>query len=328
MSKAVLFHETGGPEVLRVEDVELPEPGPGELRIRVEAFGLNRAEGMLRSGTYVYRCALPARLGYEAAGVVEAVGPSVAGFAVGDPVSTVSGFAMGRYGVYGTHANVPAAAVLHRAPDVDAVTGAAAWVAHTTAYGALVEGGGMRPGDHVVIAAATGSVGLAAIQQANRLGAIPIATTRTKAKRAALEEEGAAHVIVTDEEDLAEEVAAITGGRGAELVLDPVGGPFTPRAALAVAPGGTLIVYGAQSGEPTPLPPNWPLTVTTYTNDRFLADPGRFRRARHFIDAGLRDGAFLPRVDRVYEGLEHTVEAHRRMESNAHVGKLVVRVSS
>lgn len=329
VEQAVLFDETGGPEVLRVAEVELPPPGPGELRVRVEAFGLNRAEAMLRAGCYVHPSDLPgARLGYEAAGVVEALGAGVTGFAVGDRVATVSGFRMDRHGVYGTAANVPAGSVVHRPDDQDAVTGAAVWLAHTTAYGALVERGGMRPGDHVLVVAAAGSVGVAAVQQANRLGAIPIATTRTSAKRDALLKAGAAHVVVTDEEDLVDRVAELTGGRGARLVLDPVGGPFTLRAARAVAADGLHIVYGAQSGQPTPLPPTWPMTVAGYTNDYVTGDPARFRRAWHFVTAGLRDGAFQPLVDRVYEGLDQTVAAHRRLESNEHVGKLVVRVAT
>jgi NADPH:quinone reductase-like Zn-dependent oxidoreductase len=325
MSKAVLFHEIGGPEVLRVEEVPTRPPGEAQVRLRVEAFGLNRAEAMLRSGTYYYRADLPAaRLGYEASGIVDAVGPGVRGFAPGDAVSTLSAFRMEEHGVYGEYATVPAAALVRRAATVDPVTGAAVWLSHTTAYGALVERGGLRPGDTVVITAASGSVGIAAIQIARHLGAIPIATTRTGAKRRPLLDAGAAHVVVTGEEDLPARVLALTEGRGAELVFEAIGGPFTATAARAVAPGGTLVVYGWQSLTPTPLPLNWPLNVFGYGNDYVTDDPARLRRAEHFINAGLRSGAFTPVIGRVFDGLDEVVAAHRLMESGAYVGKIVV----
>ncbi|MBB4887954.1 zinc-dependent alcohol dehydrogenase family protein [Streptomyces netropsis] len=330
MAKTVRFHEHGGPDVLRLEDVEVGEPGPGEVLIRVDAIGLNRAEVLFRSGNYIETAKqFPARLGAEAAGVVEAIGTHVAGLRVGQPVSVVPAFSMNDYGVYTERAIVPATALLHRPDGLDPVAGAAVWMPYLTAYGALVEVGGMRAGDTVVLTAASSSVGLAAIQIANRVGAIPVATTRTPAKRDALLRAGAAEVISTDEEDVVDRVRELTGGRGAEFVFDAVAGPGVVDLAKVVAPGGTLFVYGALSGEPTPYPGfelGMPaLNMRTYTLFEVTTDPERLRRAEAFVSSGLRTGAFRPAVDRTFT-LDEIVEAHRYMESGAQVGKIVVTV--
>ncbi|MFI1334981.1 zinc-dependent alcohol dehydrogenase family protein [Streptomyces sp. NPDC020845] len=331
MARTVRFHEYGGPEVLRLEDVPVGDPGPGELSIRVDAIGLNRAEALFRGGHYIEPVKeFPARLGAEAAGVVEAVGAQVTGFEIGQPVSVVPAFSMNDYGVYAERAIVPAAAVVHRPDGLDAVTGAAVWMPYLTAYGALVDVGGMRAGDTVVLTAASSSVGLAAIQVAQRVGAVPIATTRTRAKRDALLKAGAAEVIVTDEENIADRVHDLTGGRGAEFVFDAVAGPGVVDLARAVAPGGTLFLYGALSGEATPYPGfelGMPaLNMRTYTVTRELtAHPERLRRAEAFVSSGLRNGAFQPVVDRTF-ALDAIVEAHRYMEAGTQVGKIVVTV--
>ncbi|WP_049561828.1 zinc-dependent alcohol dehydrogenase family protein [Nonomuraea sp. SBT364] len=330
MTRTVRFHELGGPEVLRLEDVETGEPGPGELLIRVEAIGLNRAEALFRGGRYIQPVKeFPARLGAEAAGVVEVAGPGVTGFATGERVSVVPAFSMNDYGVYAERAIVPAAAVVRRPDGLDAVGGAAVWMPYLTAYGALVEVGGMRAGDTVLLTAASSSVGLAAIQVAGRVGALPIATTRTRAKEARLRAAGAAEVIVTGEEDVTGRVLALTGGRGAEFVFDAVAGPGVLDLARAVAPGGTLIEYGALSGEVTPYPGfvlGMPaLNMRTYTVHETTTDPERLRRAEAFVASGLRAGAFEPVVDRVFD-LSEIVEAHRYLETGAQVGKIVVTV--
>ncbi|MCE4941593.1 zinc-dependent alcohol dehydrogenase family protein [Streptomyces noursei] len=330
MARTVRFHELGGPEVLRLEDVEIGEPGPDEVALRVEAIGLNRAEVLFRSGTYIEQVKqFPARLGTEAAGVVEAVGSRVTGLKVGQAVSVVPAFSMNDYGVYGERALVPAAAVVRRPDGLDAVAGAAVWMPYLTAYGALVEVGGMRAGDTVVVTAASSSVGLAAIQIALRVGAVPIATTRTAVKKEALLAAGAADVVVTDEEDVVARVHDLTGGRGAEFVFDAIAGPGVLDLAKVVAPGGTLFEYGALSGEVTPYPAfelGMPaLNMRTYTLFETTADPERLRRAEAFVASGLRTGAFKPVVDRVF-GLEEISEAHRYMEAGAQIGKIVVTV--
>ncbi|WP_436760815.1 zinc-dependent alcohol dehydrogenase family protein [Streptosporangium sp. V21-05] len=331
MARTVRFHEIGGPEVMRLEDLETGEPGPGEVRIRVEAIGVNRAEALFRRDEYIEPVKrLPGRLGAEAAGVVEAVGPGVSGFAEGQPVSSVPAFSQNDYGVYAERAIVPAAALLHRPDGVDAVSGAAVWMSYLTAYGALVEVGGMGAGDVVALNAASSGVGLAAIHTANRVGATPIAVTRTRAKRERLLEEGAAEVVVSDEEDVPARLLALTGGRGAGHVFDAVAGPGVTDLARAVAPGGTLLLYGALSGRPTPYPGfdlGMPaLNVRTYTVPETTKDPRRLRRAEAFVVSGLRAGVFRPVVDRLFP-LEDVVGAHRHMESGARFGKIVVTVT-
>ncbi len=329
MARTVRFHDVGGPEVLRLEDVEVGEPGPGELRVRVDAIGLNRAEVMFRGGYYIEPVKeFPARLGYEAAGVVEAVGAGVAGFEIGQAVSVVPAFSQNDYGVYAERAIVPASAVLHRPQGVDAVMGAAVWMPYVTAYGALVEIGGMRAGDTVVLTAASSSVGLAAIQVANRVGAVPIVTTRTSAKKERLLKAGAAEVIAVEEENVVERVLTATGGRGAEFVFDAVAGPGVLDLAKVLAPDGTLFIYGLLSGEPTPYPmATMPaLTMRTYTLFEITTDERRLRRAEAFVASGLRTGAFQPVVDRTFD-LEEIVAAHRYMESNTQIGKIVVTVT-
>ncbi|NIH85143.1 zinc-binding dehydrogenase [Amycolatopsis granulosa] len=324
MARAVVFDQLGGPEVLRVEDRPVPEPGPGEVRIRVDAIGLNRAEAMFRAGTYFEQPVLPGSgLGYEAAGVVET---AVEGFPEGTEISTIASFSMRDYSVYGDRVVVPASSLVRRT--VDEVTGAAVWLTYQTAYGALVERGGLRPGDPVLLTAASSGVGLAAIQIANHFGAVPIAVTRTGAKRDQLLAAGAAHVVTLDSQDLVEEVRALTGGEGARLTFDSVGGPGVVDLVEATAVGGLLIEYGWVAGRP-PLPMNWnrQVTVFGYGNVSYLQrDPARRRRSEHFINAGLRLGTLRPAVDRVFDDLSDIVEAHRHLESNAQVGKVVVRV--
>ncbi|MFD5792959.1 alcohol dehydrogenase catalytic domain-containing protein [Streptomyces diastatochromogenes] len=172
MARLVQFDRLGGPEVLTLRDVEVGAPGAGEVLIRVDAIGLNRAEIMYREGGYFYEPVFPSTLGYEAAGVVEAVGEGVDGFAEGDLVAVVPAFLQSEYGTYGDHVIVPASAVVPRPADVDPVQAAAVWMAYITAYGPLAESGQVRPGDHVLITAASSSVGLAAIQVARHVGAI------------------------------------------------------------------------------------------------------------------------------------------------------------
>ncbi|MEU9091412.1 zinc-dependent alcohol dehydrogenase family protein [Streptomyces sp. NPDC048428] len=326
-TKAVLFHTTGDPDVLTVEEVPLPAPGPGEVLIRVEALGLNRAEALFRAGTYFYQPTLPAsRNGYEAAGVVEAVGTGVSDFAPGDLVMATPGKELSGHGLYAERVVVPAGYVLHRPAGVDVVKAAAAWLTYSTAYGALLERGGLRPGDHVVVTGASSGVGTAALQVAGRIGAVPIATTRTAAKKQRLLGLGAAHVITTDDEDVVKEVGRITGGKGAEVIFDAIGGPGLATLGEAAAHDGTLIVYGWLDGRPAVLPSNWPLTVIGYNNLALSADPDRRRRAAHFIGSGLRSGALVPVVGATFDGLERMPDAHRLMESNTHTGKIVVTV--
>jgi NADPH:quinone reductase-like Zn-dependent oxidoreductase len=334
MALTVRFHEYGGPEVLRLDEVDPGEPGAGEVLVRVDAIGVNRAEALFRAGQYIEPAKeFPARLGAEAAGVVERLGPGVdgvePGFAPGQAVSVVPAFSQNDYGVYAERAVVPARALLPRPSTVDAVTGAAVWMPYLTAYGAMAEVTGLRPGDVAVVTAASSGVGLAALHTAARLGATPIAVTRTRAKADRLRAEGAAEVVVSDEQDVAGRVLELTGGRGAAAVFDAVAGPGVVDLARAVAAGGTLLLWGAQSGLPTPYPGfelGMPaLNVRTFTVHEITRDPDRLRRAAAYVASGLRDGAFRAVVDRLFPLTEITA-AHRYLDSGARFGKVVVTV--
>jgi NADPH:quinone reductase-like Zn-dependent oxidoreductase len=330
MTRVVRFCELGGPEVLRLEDHDLGAPGVGEVLVDVEAIGLNRSEANFRRDRYLDRVAgLPSGLGYEGSGRVRAVGEGVSGYEPGDAVSVLPVFAQSRYHLYGEQAIVPAHALVHRPPEVDAVTSAASWMAFLTAYGALVDIGRLRAGDRVVITAASSSVGLAAIQTALRLGAVPIATTNDPAKEQRLLAAGAARVLIPGREDLPAQVLEMTGGKGAEMVFDAVAGPAIEELARATAAGGILFVHGSLSGQPTPLPGldrMRPLFIRPYALFEVTGDPERLARAKHFIATGLASGAFAPVVDRTFD-LADIVEAHRYLEAGAQVGKIVVTVT-
>jgi len=329
MTRAVKIHETGEADVLSIETVEIGEPGEGEVRLRVEAFGLNRAEVMFRGGYYLEQPQLPSGMGYEGAGVVEAVGPGVTDFAPGDAVAVVPAFSMNAYSMYAESTIVPAYALTARPESLDVVQAAAIWMQYLTAYGALIYYGQLERGDYVLIPAASSSVGLAAIQIANHVGAVPIATTRTSAKVEQLRQAGAEHVIVTESQDLAAEVMRVTGDKGAKLVFDPVGGAGVEALANASAPYGTIYLYGALAGEPTPFPLmtalGKALTVRGYTVLEIFTDAEAFTRGKQFVFDGIASGALLPIVDRVF-AFDDIVEAHRYMESNQQFGKIVVKV--
>ena len=235
MARIVRFHQTGGPEVLKIEQVDVPPPGPGEVRIAVKALGLNRAESMFRSGHYLEQPRFPARLGYEAAGTIEALGEGVQGLKVGDAVSTIPAFSQNQYGVYGDTAIVPAFAVAKHPASLSWAEAAAVWMQYATAYGALIDIAGLKAGDTLLIPAASSSVGIAAIQIARMIGATPVALTRRSSKRKPLLDAGAAHVIATEEQDLVAEAKKLTGGKGARIVFDPVGGPTVAKLTMAMA---------------------------------------------------------------------------------------------
>ncbi|MGL4883229.1 MAG: alcohol dehydrogenase catalytic domain-containing protein, partial [Waterburya sp.] len=187
MVKIVRFHEFGDADVLQLEELPITEPGKGEVRLKVEAIGLNRAEVMFRKGAYLEEPdSFPSTLGYEAAGVIDAVGEGVTEFKIGDHVSTIPGFSMKNYGVYGESAIAPAAMVAKYPDKLSPQEGTAIWMQYITAYGALVEYGQVKSGDFVLIPAASSSVGSAAIQITKAQGATAIATTRGANKKQTL----------------------------------------------------------------------------------------------------------------------------------------------
>ena len=329
MARVVRFHQTGGPEVLQVEDIAVPPPAEGEVQISIKALGLNRAESMFRRGQYLENPKLPARLGYEAAGPVAAIGPGVQGFKIGDAVSTIPSFSLNDYGLYGDLANAPVHAVTHHPKSLSWEEAAAVWMQYLTAYGALIDIGKLTKDDTILLPAASSSVGLAAIQIANKVGAVPVAMTRGQSKRKALLDAGAAHVIASEEQDLVKEVLRITEGKGARVVFDPVGGPTVNKLLQATAQLGIVFLYGALSPEPTPLPlfdllAKW-ATIRGYVMLEITSDPRRLERAKKFINEGLADGSFKPLIAKKFP-LDQIVEAHRYLESNQQVGKVVVTV--
>jgi len=329
MSRVVSFSEYGGPEVLEIRDVDVPLPGPAEVRIRVKAIGLNRAESMWRSGNYVEPVRLPARLGYESAGEVEAVGSDVRHVKVGDTVSTVPSFSLNDYGMYGELVLAPAHAVVRHESFVSFEDATAIWNPLITPYGAFVESGLLRAGDTVLIPAASSSVGIGAIQMAKMVGAVPIALTRTSAKRERLLEEGAAHVIVTGEQDLVAEVSRITDGKGAKFAFEPVGGSSFPKLVAAMAEEGTIFVYGALSDEVTPLPMIEVLAkrivIRGYNLFATTTDTVRQKAAVDFIFEGIRKGALKPVIGKRF-AFDDIQDAHRELEKNQHFGRIVVSV--
>lgn len=333
MAKIVRFHELGGAEVLKIEDVPDAKLGEDEARIKVAAIGLNRAECLLRQGRYLERPRLPSRIGYEASGVITELGAAgkEAGFAVGDRVSVIPCFSMTRYGVYGESVVVPARS-LARYPDcLDEIEAAAIWMQYFTAYGALIELGKLQKDEYVLITAASSSVGYSAIQLALAVGAKVIATTRTAAKRDQLLAAGAHHVVVTNEQSLVAEVDRITGGKGANLIFDAVAGPIMADLARAAAYEARIYIYGALSLESTVFPLQIALkkglSICGYTMFQITDDAERFARAKDYIYNGLADGKLKPVIDKVFP-FEQIVEAQKYMETNQQNGKIMVRVGA
>ncbi|WP_406840332.1 zinc-dependent alcohol dehydrogenase family protein [Streptomyces sp. AHU1] len=325
MPRVVVFDEFGGPEVMHVVEEPLAEPTADEVRIRMEAFAVNPLDRMMRSGASPAPVPLPhARLGVEGTGVVDALGPGVTGLRTGDPVLLAAVPDAHARGSYAEYVTAPASRVVSRPAGLGTTEAAAVWVAFSTAYGALVEKAGMRPGDHVLITAASGGVGRAAMQIARQIGAVPIAVTRHAAKRDELLATGAAAVVATDHEDIARAVGRHTGGTGADIVLDLVRGPGQQDLLKAARPGGTLVAAGFLDPRPTPFPAGPPLTVFSYGSFEHTLDVVVVKRMAAFLDAGVRLGALRPAVDDKVFSLDAVVEAHRHLEKGLHAGKKIV----
>ena len=327
MSRTIKFAKVGGPDVLEFIETTVPAPGPAEVRIKVKAIGINRAESMWRQDDYIEPVKFPAGLGYEAAGVVDAVGRDVAGIAVGDAVNVIPSFSMNQYTTYGEVILVPDYAVVPHPKSLSFAEAASIWMMLVTAYGALIEDAKVTKGDFVIIPAASSSVALAAIQIANYAGATTIALTRTAKKKKQLIEAGAAHVIATEESDLVQEVMRITDGKGARVVFDPVGGPSFPKLISALSFQGIAFLYGALSPDPTPVPilkmiPK-AITVKSHNIWQTTGDPARRKAAVEFVLKGLESGALKPVIDRIFT-FDEMVEVHRYLEANDQFGKIVV----
>ncbi len=329
-TKVIRFHEVGDASVLKVEELPVSEPGAGELRIKVEAIGLNRAEVMFREGAYLETPEFPSRLGYEAAGVVEAVGANVEGFKLGDNVSTIPAFSMGQYGVYAESAVVPVHAVAHYPPSFSAQQATAIWMPYITAYGALINIANVSKGQFVLITAASSSVGIAAIQIAKSQGATVIATTRGPSKKQFLRDIGADHVIETLSEDLVARVMDISGGVGIHVTFDPIGGPIVSQLAEAASQGGLIIEYGALDSAATPYPLFSALakglTIRGYTLFEITQNSDLLARAKDFLYSFFDSQKIEPTIDKVFDFTE-IQKAHEYLESNQQMGKIVIDVA-
>ncbi|MEO2228653.1 zinc-dependent alcohol dehydrogenase family protein [Escherichia coli] len=329
MPRTVRFDAFGDAGVLHIEQFTSPQPGPGEVRLRIKAIGINRAEVLFRAGLYVGDPVFPSQLGYEAAGVIEAIGEEVSGWSAGDRVSVIPAFAIDAYGLYGEVALAPARA-LSRVPDSMSWTDAAAvWMQYGTAWGGLIQQAKLQAGETVLIPAASSSVGLAAIQIARMTGAIPIALTRRSDKAPGLIEAGAAAVIATEEQDLVAEVMKLTQGKGAHVAFDPVGGPAFTTLVEAMATGGRVVIYGSLSPEATPLPlVNLMLRDITLRGYAFAYDmhqDSKLEAMKTYVLSGLTAGALRPKIAKTFT-FDEIADAHRFIESNTHSGKVIVTV--
>jgi NADPH:quinone reductase-like Zn-dependent oxidoreductase len=329
MPKVIRFHNLGGPENLKLEELPSRSPGEGEVKLRVQAVGLNRAEYGFMQGYYFEQPKLPSRIGYEAAGVVESVGPGVDAGWVGKHIATIPGFSMSQNGVLGEEAIVPATSLGEYPAKLSPTQAAAIWMQYLTAHGALVIYGGLKRGDFVLITAASSSVGLAAIQIVNAEGGVPIAATRKSNKRAELLSLGAAHVIATEEEDVVARVNEITGGQGARLIFDPVGGPGFEKLVETAAYHGIVFLYGWLSMQPTPLPLRPALgkglTIRGYSLIEIRSQPEVLKTAKQYVFDRLADGRFHPKIAKTFP-LAQSKEAYEYLESNQQVGKVVITV--
>ena len=329
MSRTIKFAKAGGPEVLEFVEVLIPAPSPTEVRIKVKAIGINRAEAMWRVDDYIEPVKFPAGLGYEAAGAVDAIGKDVNGFAIGDEVNIIPSFSMNDYATYGEVILVPDYAVVKQPKSLSSTEAASVWMMFVTAYGALIEDAKVTKGDFVLIPAASSSVELAAIQTGNYAGATTIALTRTSAKKHQLLDAGAAHVIATEEVDLVAETMRITNGQGARVAFDPVGGPTFPKLISALAVGGIVYIYGLLSTGVTPLPVLEMIakvsTIKAHNIWLTSGDATRRKAAIEFVVKGLETGALKPVIDRTFT-FEEMANAHRYLERSGQFGTIVVTV--
>lgn len=336
--RAVWITRHGGPEVLQVREAPDPVPGRGEVRIRVRAAGLNFAEVMARQGLYPDAPKPPCVVGYEVAGVVDAVGPGVERPAPGARV-----FALVRFGGHADVVCAPSAYVLE-IPDGAAFGEAAALpVNYLTAWLVIFRTASVRPGERVLLHMAAGGVGLAALQLLRTIPETVVLGTASASKHDAMRREGCAHPIDYRTRDYAEEVRALTRGEGVDVVLDPLGGRDWRRGYELLRAGGRLVAYGfanAVGGERRSLlriaaqgirmPRFSPLRmmgenrgVAGFNLGHLWHRPDLVLGALDAVVTLWREGKIRPHVDSTFP-LERAADAHRRIEERKNVGKVVL----
>jgi NADPH2:quinone reductase len=322
MTRAFRIYETGGPDVMRWEDVELAEPGPGQVRMRHTAVAVNYRDVAVRSG--LHKVPLPSGLGLESAGIIEAIGPDVSGFAIGDRVACVAG----PDGAYSEARNVPAARVVPLPPGIDERTAAAMMVRGMTARYLVHETYRVQPGDTILVHAAAGGVGTILCQWAKHLGATVIGTVSSDHKAEVARRHGCDHVIVYSRENFVERVRDLTGGTGVAVVYDSVGKATFEGSLACVRRRGVLASFGEASGDPEPVPPRrlgqlgsiWlthpSLPDYTATREQLL------QTAQDLFDV-VQTGRIRIEISASYP-LRDAPRAHAEMESRRTVGATVL----
>lgn len=322
MAEAIVLREHGGPEVLRLEPVEVGPPGPGALRLRQTAVGVNFHDVYVRSGLY-RTLALPGIPGIEAAGVVEAVGPGVGGFAPGDRV----GYITSAYGAYASERLLPAELALRLPEGLDDRLAATVLLKGLTAEMLVHRVRRVRPGEWLLVHAAAGGVGQLLCRWASRLGARVIGTAGGPEKAEVARDAGCEEVILYREEDFAERVREITGGRGVDAVYDSVGRDTFEGSLRCLAPLGHLVNFGQSSG---PVPPFEVSRLAARSNGLFRPVVFHYAAGRAALDAmaaslfeALADGVLRPEPGRAFP-LAEAAAAHSELESRRTAGPLVL----
>ncbi|MBX9295986.1 quinone oxidoreductase [Chromobacterium vaccinii] len=322
MSQAIVFAETGGPEVLRLQNVEIGAPGPGQARVRHTAIGVNFIDTYQRSG--LYPLPLPSGLGSEAAGVVEAVGEGVAGLAPGDRVA----YAGGPLGAYSTERLIAAEHLVKLPDGVSDETAACAMLQGMTVEYLVQRTFPVQPGQTVLWHAAAGGVGQIALQWLSAMGVHVIATVGSQAKAEIARSLGAAHVILYREEDVAARVREITGGKGVPVAFDSVGKDTFEASLNSLSPRGMMVTFGNASG---PVPALAPLELTK-RGSLFLTRPrlGDYIATRAELEASsaalfrrLRDGTVKLAPSHRYP-LAEAAQAHRDLEARRTTGSVIL----
>ncbi|KJK03222.1 quinone oxidoreductase [Pseudomonas sp. 21] len=323
MAKAVRFYETGGPEVLRYEDVEVGEPGPGQVRIRHVAVGLNYADTYFRNGTYAVP--LPSGMGVEAAGVVVAVGEGVTNVVPGDRV-TYTGF-INTLGAYSTERLVPAAPLIRLPENIAFETAAAMTMRGLTSAYLLRRIHDFKPGQSILLHAAAGGVGLIVAQWAKLLGLRVIGTVSSDAKAEIAFAHGCEHVINYSQEGVAERVRELTEGRGVDVVFDSVGKDTFMTSLESLKRRGLMVCVGTASG---PIPPFDPVLLamkgsiflTRPALADYIADPAEKAALLDELFTHVGNGDIRIEINQHY-ALEDAVQAHRDLESRKTTGSSI-----
>jgi NADPH2:quinone reductase len=326
MAKGIRFYETGGPEVLRWEAIDVGTPGLGEVRVRHAAVGLNFADTYFRTG--LYPSALPAGMGVEAAGVIEEVGPGVTGFAEGDRV-TYTGSPLG---AYSTERVMDVAPLIKLPATIPFETAAAMTMRGLTCAYLLRRIAHLTPGDTVLLHAAAGGVGLLFTQWASLLGVNVIGTVSTDEKAAIAKAHGCAHTIVYPREDVAARVREITDGVGVPVAYDSIGMTTVPSSLDSLSRRGLLVCFGTASG---PIPPidamqlavKGSLFVTRPALADYIADPGERAALAGELFDHVGSGRIAVEINQRYS-LDDAVTAHRELESGSSVGSSVFSLES